>query len=256
MPSQTNLQYVQKILSAMDSDEVSSVSDTVESQQVLKCVERAYDAIVTRADLSEHYSLFELTASGNSNYPTVMYRPADVSTIEWVKYNKNTDTDETISFQPVTFMPLNQFLTMMYSLNTEDDNVDTVEYVSGDDTITLAWTNDRAPTYFTTYDDHTLLFDSYDNEVDTTLQNNKSLAYGKKDQSFSAVDAFVPFIDREFSALLLNEAMVLAFMELKQVGHEKANQWANRLWTKTSHQKRGVDSQHRPFDDLPYYGRK
>jgi hypothetical protein len=256
MPSQTNLQYVQKILSALDSDEVSSVSDTVESEQVLKCVERAYDAIVTRADLHEHYSLFELDASGDSDYPTVMFRPDNVSSIEWVKYNKNTDDDETVSFQNVTFLPLDQFLNMMYSLNTDDDNVETAEYVSGTDTITLVYRNDQAPTYFTTYDDHTLLFDSYDNEVDTTLQNDKSLAYGKKDQSFTLTDSFVPFIDREFSALLLNEAMVLAFMELKQVGHQKANEWANRLWTKTSHAKRGVDSQHRPMDDLPHYGRK
>lgn len=263
MSAKTLLSYDQDILSALDSDEVQSISDTVESLQVARIINRAYDAIVLRADLSEHYTLFQLDASGDNDQPVVMYRLDDISTIEWIKYDKQTADNTNTDFKEVTFLPLDEFLNRMYMLSEDDDTVDTFTLIASPwmttgatDTVTIMCKNNAAPTYYTCYDDYTLIFDSYDSEVDTTLQNNKTLAYGKKEQIFTLSDAFVPFIDREFQTLLLNEAMVLAFAELKQVPHEIAVKWANRAWTKASSSKRGVDSKRHALADQVNYGRK
>lgn len=256
MPIKTNLDYVQDILSALDDDEVNSVSDTTESLQVLRILKRAYDGIVSRADLNEHYTLFELTPSNDPLQPTIMYRPNDVDNIIWLKYNKATVDDTNPNFQPVTFLDMNEFLRKMYMLKSDQDNVISYEFLSGTDTINILGYNNKSPTWFTTYDDRTLIFDSYDVEMDSTLQNDKTLAYGKKDQTFLLTDTFVPFLDVEFGTLLLNEALVLSFAELKQVPHEKAQQWANRAWTKTNKSKRAVDQDKRPIDYAPNYGRK
>lgn len=256
MPTKTNLDYVQDILSALDSDEVNSVSDTTESLQVLRILKRSYDGIVTRADLNEHYTLFELQPSNDVTQPTIMYRPNNVDSILWVKYNKATLEDTNSNFQEITFLDMNEFLRRMYSIKEDADNVISYTVSSSTDTINILGYDNKSPTWFTTFDDRTLIFDSYDASVDSTLQNDKSLAYGKKDQTFSNTDSFIPFLDNEFSTLLLNEAMVLAFAELKQMPHEVAKQWANRAWTKTNHSKRGIDQDIRPITYAPNYGRK
>lgn len=256
MPSTTLLEYTQDILSAMDSDEVNSISDTVESMQVARIIRRAYDAISSRADLVEHYTLFELTASGDNAKPTLMYRPNEVLTVDWLKYNKETTDDVNMNFQEVIFLPLDTFLSQMHQIKEDDDNVIAYTITINSDTIEVLGYDDKAPTYWTAVDDDIILFDSYDAEVDTTLQKSKTLGYGKKDQSFTMSDSFVPFLDRDFSTLLLNEATTLAFAELKQVPHEIANKMAMRMWTKTSKAKRGLDNQRKPIDDVVNYGRR
>lgn len=263
MPSKTLLDYTQDILSALDSDEVQSITDTVESLQVARVIKRSYDAIVMRADLNEHYTTFQVYASGDNNQPTIMYRPDDVDNIQWLKYNCETADDTNDNWRDVQFQPLDTFLKFQYQLKADADNVVSFDLVNttwmttgATDTITVLSRNDKAPQYYTCLDDYTLIFDSYDAEVDTTLQEDKSLAYGKKDQIFTMDDEFIPFVDQEFGTLLLNESMALAFAELKQVPHELATKWANRAWTKTGKAKRGVDNNRRPIDDQVNYGRK
>ncbi len=252
MPSKTNLDYVQDILSALDSDEVNSVSDTVESLQVLRILKRTYDSIVTRADLNEHYNLFRLTASGDNTKPTLMTRPSGVSSLLWVKYNTETSDDTNDNYREITFLPLDTFLNLAHQLKEDADNVGTFTHENQK----FYYEDDRAPRYYTTYDDYTLIFDAYDSEVDTTLQTSKTQCYGKLDQTFSLTDTFVPFVDVEFGTLLLNEALVTAFGELKQVPNEIANKWAMRAWTKVSKAKRAIDQNRKPINDQVNYGRK
>jgi hypothetical protein len=225
--------------------------------QVLRILKRTYDSIVTRADLNEHYTLFELEASEDITKPTVMYRPDDVSSVLWVKYNCETADDTNDNFTDMTFLPLDSFLNQMHLLKLDADNVDSFTLdVDGVDTIQFVYEDDRAPRYYTTFDDRTIIFDSFDSDVENTLQNEKSLCYGKKDQTFSMTNTFVPFMDVEFGTLLLNEALVVAFAELKQVPNEVANKWAMRAWTKIHNSKRGIDQKRHPIEDQVNYGRK
>lgn len=254
--SWTLLDYTQAILSSLDSDEVNSINDTVESAQVVKILKTVFEEIVTIADLSEHFTLFELEASGDNTKPVKMTRPSDVHSLEWIKYNKETVSDSNDNFNLIQFLPLDKFLDMMHLLNESDSNVGTFTETIATSTITILYRNDKAPTYWTTYDDHTIIFDSYDSAVDTTLQKTKTLCYGKKAQTWTETDAFIPFIDSEFSVLLLNEAKSLAFAELKQMPHAKAEQTARRLWSDSQKKKRSLDRMRSELDRLPDYGRK
>lgn len=255
MSSYTLLEYVQAILSSMDGDEISSITDTTESLQVAHIVKTVYNDIQARLDLPEHYNLFSLTASGDNTKPTLMTRPTDVMNIEWVQYNKVQSGDTDPIFTKIEFLPLDQFLLMQDALHVSDSTVASFSQTEGSDTITFIYRNDKAPDFFTTYDDLTLIFDSYDSAVDTTLQSSKTRCYGRKDQEFTLSNSFTPFLDRDASTLLLNEAKVLAFAELKQMGHDVARQWANRGWVKSQKAKRGVDIFRNELDRLPDYGR-
>lgn len=256
MSSYTLLEYVQAILSSMDSDEVSSITETTESLQVAHIVKTVYNDIQARIDLPEHYTLFSLQASGDSSKPVLMIRPSDVMTIQWVQYNKVQTGDTDPIFTRIKFLPLDEFLLMQDGLHVSDTTVASFSQTEGSDTITFIYRNDKAPDFYTTYNDSTLIFDSYDSAVDTTLQASKTRCYGRKDQEFTLSNSFTPFLDRDASTLLLNEAKVLAFAELKQMSHDVARQWANRGWVKSQKNKRAVDHDRSELDRLPSYGRK
>jgi hypothetical protein len=254
--SMSLLDYVQAILSSLESDEVNSITDTAEATTVARAVQTAYKEILARADLPEHYTLFQLTASGNNAKPTLMFRPDDVLSIEWIKYDIQTTADPVKNFQTLDFIALDQFLQTMYNLRSDDDNVEQFTHSVSGETITFQAYNDRAPTQYTTFDDDTVVFNAFDNTVDTTLQQSKTVCYGRKNQTWTMSDSYVPFLDPDFEIILLNEAKALAFAELKQIQHQKAEQSLKRLWSHAQKSKRGINN---PRDELlraPDYGRK
>lgn len=253
--SWTLLDYTQAILSSLDSDEVNSISDTVESAQVVKILKTVYEQIVAKNDLSEHYDLYQLEASGDNTKPTKMTRPTDVHSLEWIKYNVETASNTDDYYRVIQFLPLDEFLDRMHQLVESDDTVGTFTETIGTSDIKFFYRNDVAPCYWTTFDDHTIIFDSYDSAVDTTLQKAKTLAYGKKAQTWTESDSFVPFIDSEFAVYLLNEAKALAFAELKQTQHAKAEQSSRKLEIDLQKKKRSLDRNRRELDRMPNYAR-
>lgn len=252
----TLLEMTQEILSAMDSDEVNSISDTTEAMQVARAVRQAYYDLIEDLNPPEHYTQFELVASGDPGKPTVMYLPADVNSLVSIQYDKIADGETEANISDVSFMSLDRFKRMMYQLSTDETNVGTYTLTTIDaSTFPMTYYNDRAPTYYTTFDDYTVLFDAYDSDVDTTLQANKTVCTGKKEVTLSLSDSATPDLDTSFFPRLLNEAKKLAFAELKSQSHEIAEVNARRS------RQRGAARKHRikiesDFAQLPYFGRK
>src|SRR5215467_9314249 len=99
MATQTLLQIVQTILSAMSSDEVNSIQDTTESLQVARIVESKYYDIIARGSLTLDDQLFQLVPDTNYTIPVTMKLPAGCARIDWLKYYDtnpfdNTQTDQ------------------------------------------------------------------------------------------------------------------------------------------------------------------
>lgn len=247
----TLLDMVQSIMSDIDSDEVNSYTDTPEAKQVAEIIRQTYFNIITRANLPEHNSLFQLTASGNVSLPVVMYRPDDVVKVDWIKYNKDTDdVDTNVEYGYVTILPLQQFLDMIHAFNPDEDNVESMDI----DSITYYFRTDRAPCYCTILNDSTFIFDSYDNEVDTTLQTSKTLAFGRVVPTFTMADAFVPNLDDQQFPLLLSEAKTVAFFQMKQQQNPLSARESKRQWSALAKDKELKKPSY--FDQLPNFGRK
>jgi len=81
-----------------------------------------------------------------------------------------------------------------------------------------------APTYYTSFDENYIVFDSYDSDVDTSLQNSKVQCYGKRYPTFTMSDAFTPDLPVQMFSYLLNEAKSTCFLTLKQAPNQKAEQ--------------------------------
>src|SRR5688572_5641087 len=246
---QSLLELTQEILSALDSDEINSIEDTAEARQVAKIIRTTYFNIIARANLPEHQQMFALNASGDEDLPVLMTKPENVAVLDWVKYDMAEDASED-SFEYVTILPLQQFMDKIHSFDITEADVESMEY----NDITFYYKNDKMPEYCTIIDDETIIFDSYDADIDDTLQSSKTVCFGQINPSFSMGDEFTPNLDEQQFPLLLNEAKSLAFLELKQIAHEKAEQESRRQWRtlqRTKKLKRPSD-----FDQLAHFGRR
>lgn len=252
----TLLQLVQEILSSMDSDEVNSLADTTESLQVARIVRQAYYDLINDLDPPEHYLQFELDASGDGTKPTLMTVPEDISKVIWVKYDCHTTDDVDPLYQTIDFMEKDEFLQRMYLLRASEDNVDSFNITTVDaNTIPIYCFNDRAPLYYTCLDDKTIIFDAYDKTIDSTLQKNKTVCYGKKSVTFSLEDTYIPDLDENSFSRLLNDAKSLAFAELKSITHMIAERNSKRSRERSFKNKFRVVA-NSDFAQLPNFGRK
>ena len=252
------LEMVQDILSSLDSDEVNGIADTVEAQQVATIIKTVYNDIISRANLPEHFDLFELNASGDPDKPTVMFRPDRVQSLLWLKYDKRSPDETESNFQMVKYLKPLTFLdfTNGYRQSPANDIERFTLSTANASSIEIIYLNNKAPDYYTSWDDHTIVFDSYDNEVDTTLMKNKTMAYGEFEPTFVMKDDFVPDLDSRQFSLLFNEAKAQAFAELKQSENARAEKQARRAWVTLSHQKANTPQNYPYLKTLPDYGRK
>jgi hypothetical protein len=248
----TLLELTQNILSRLDSDEVDSISDTVEATQVARVIRNTYFNIISRSNLPEHKKLIQLTASGDNTKPVLMTRPDNVQRIDWIKYNVRSATDTTDRYEYIIILPLAQFLEMTDGLNTSDTaNVGTMTFNG----ITFAYNKKLRPVYCTIVEDDTIIFDSYDSAVESTLQTSKTKCFALTVPTFDLIDTTIPDLDDVQFPLLLNEATAVAFVDLKQQANPKAEQESRRQWISLQRTKM-LAKVPTPFDALPHFGRR
>lgn len=252
----TLLEMTQNILSSMNADEVNSISDNAESEQVALICKTVFYDMASELNLPEHNTVFELQASGDNTKPTIMYRPDTAHGIQWVKYNSFTSDFTNDNFRFLTYVPIDKFFDIIHQYQVSDANVVTFNHTVGGDSITFYCRNDHAPCYYSTFDDNTVVFDSYDAEVDTTLQKTKTLCFGSKSEIFTMDDTFVAPFDEQVFALYYNECKALAWAELKETIHNKAEQAIKRQRRSVQKVKDAFATQRSRFDRLPNYGRK
>ena len=217
----TLLEMVQDILSDMDSDEVNSISDTVESLQVAQIIKSTYYNIIDGRDYPFLHELFQLDGNGTVARPTHMKLPDTIIDLDWIKYNKKKSTETRNRYEKVQYKTPENFLDL---INTRDSSVSTVQVVTDPTGVQLNILNNKAPEYFTSFDDETLVFDSFDSSVDSTLQNSKLQCYGKRSVVFNITDDFIPDLPVQMFSYLHNEAKSTCFARLKQIADAKSEQ--------------------------------
>lgn len=253
MAKRTLLEMTQHILSAMDSDEVASIADTIEAQQIAKIIEDTYYDIVDEHDLANTKDLFALEGLADVTRPSHMKLPDDVSKIEWVKYDRRVAADDPKSYQEIIYKPPKEFVEFVMMRDTTDTaNYLEVPYKAN---INLIIYNDSPPTYYTSFDDEYIVFDSWNNDIEDSLHAAKTLCYGTMRPSFtSESDAFIPDLPENLFPLLYNESLSRATNLWRQTVFPKVEQSASRMrvraqrnkWRETmTHQ--GVDYGRRPY---------
>lgn len=256
----TLFEMTDRILSAMESDEVNSINDTVESVAVSKLIQRTYYDMAVDLQLPEHDTTFQLDASGDSSKPCLMTVPTNVIKIHWIKYD-NQETGDTYSdYQYVRWKPYDEFLESMGALRERTSGVGsqdlTLNSEGATETFEFLYETDRHPDVYTTSDDYNLIFDAYDSTEDTTLQKSKTLCYGRVYPTFTLDDSFAPDLDPTQFSYFLNRCIARAFAELKQSDNADARGEARVQKIRVQKQKRRVEQVPEVERHLARYGRK
>lgn len=240
----TLLQIVQNILSDMDSEDVNSISDSIEAEQIASVVRDVYYNMVSTRMIPEHQELIRLVSLSNSARPTHFQVPESVKRIDFLRYNIST-TNGT-EFKEIEYIEPLVFLT----LNRDGDNVDTVYDVNGNTPILVR--NDKMPDYYTSFDDLHIVMDSYDSNVDNILAESKTQALGHKVPDFTINDNFTPDLDEVLFPYLIAESKSTCFSLFKSGVDQKIEQAARRQKSYMQSDMYRVKKENK----RPYYGRR
>ena len=240
----TLLQIVQNILSDMDSEDVNSISDSIEAEQIASVVRDVYYNMVSTRMIPEHQELTKLVSLSNSARPTHFQVPESVKRIDLLRYNISTTggTD----FKEIKYIEPLLFLT----LNKDGGNTATVYDVNGNTPILIR--NDKMPDYYTSFDDLHIVMDSYNSSVDNILSANKTQALCHKIPTFTISDSYTPDIDEVLFPYLIAEAKSTCFSLFKSGVDQKIEQAARRQKSYMQSDMYRVKKENK----RPYYGRR
>lgn len=227
MAKQTLLEIVQDILSDMSSDEVNSISDTVESEQVARIVRSAFRDMMSNKNWPHMKRLAKLVSYSDSSLPTHMRFEEEVKELveNSLQYNKAKLGETRKKYLPVKLVTNDEFLRYVQGRNNDSAVVDIITDPTG---VELLIRNDAHPTYCTSFDDTTLVFDSYDSLVDSVLQASKIQCMAYYMDSLVLADDTIPNLPSEAFSALINESTSRAAFKLDQVQDIKAEAEANK----------------------------
>ena len=218
MAKKTLLEIVQEILSDMVSDEVNSIDDTVESQTVASIVRSVYESMIVNRNWPHTKSLVQLDALSDVSKPVYLKLPENLKELISISYDVRKSTDNVTKYKDLKYKDPENFLRYVSSRNELNTNVIAVTDFSG---VKLLILKDKAPDFWTSFDDVHIVCDSYDNLEDTTLIKSKSACTAYIIPVFERSDEAVPNLPAEAFPALVAEAKSTAFYAVKQMANEK-----------------------------------
>ena len=221
----TLLEIVQEILDEMDGDLVNSIYDTDESEQVAKIVRATYRNIVSNTNWPSHRRVTKLVAASDTDRPTHASLADEVKELVEVYYDTVKSGETRKNYTKMSYLSPEEFLYKTNMRNSTDADVDIIIDTSG---VEFLIQTNKAPSYFTSFDDTNIVFDSYDSDVDTTIQTSKMQAIAYVMTELSLSDTSTPDLPPDALAMLLEESKSRAQAKLRQFNDVKSEQEAVR----------------------------
>lgn len=221
----TLLEIVTDILNDMDSDEVNSIDDTIESQQVAQIAKTCYFEMIGNRNWPHLKQLVQLEASGDLSKPNYLILPENLKELSLFKYEKQKAGDTKTVLEDVIYRYPDEFLRITQARNSDNANVEEIVDYSG--TKILVLTN-FAPSYWTSFDDTHIVTDSYNKDIDDTLKKAKTQALAYINPTWERTNEAIPNLPIEAFPGYLAEVKSTAFAVVKQEVNQKAEQKAGR----------------------------
>jgi len=256
MAKMTLLEMTQNILSAMNSDEVNSITDTVESQQVADEIKNTYLDLYTNRDIPSLEGVINLEWTGDTDRPHTLQVPSSFVRIKWVKY-LNFRASSNPGYQLVTYLDPEEFIKRVVELGPSDFGTYTTVPLLDTGSVEYTIATDKAPDFYTIFNnDNVLVFDSFDAAEESHLTGSNSLAWGIGDLSFNLDDDFIPPIPSSLFPHLLSEAKSACFINIKEVANSKEEQRARRQLVRSQFRLNKTNEGRKGVFDAVDYSRK
>lgn len=206
---QTLLELVQTTLSLMDSDKVDSITETEESVQVCDIARDVYFELINRQDWPFLKGDVGVQAAVDPTQPTRFILDDTVRKLTYVAYNI-ADVGEDASYRPLDYVEPEVFL-------RRNANAGENSLLVEDGQVRYYVALDRKPTYYTSFNDGTLVCDAVDQTIETTLVGSKLSVLGYVIPEFTITDEFIPTLHDNLWPMYSAEVRKACFLYLKQV---------------------------------------
>jgi hypothetical protein len=137
----------------------------------------------------------------------------NIKEIVSIQYNCIRNGETRKRYKTILYRDPEDFLRYVYQRDNDQATVDTIIDPSGSE---LFIRNDIEPTYYTSFDDTTVVFDSYDSSVDNTLQSSKIVCTAYVLDEWTHDDDFIPNLPADAFPALLEEAKSKSFIKVAQ----------------------------------------
>ncbi len=221
----TLLEMVQDILSDMSGDYANSIGDTEESLQVAQIIKSTYHEMMARREWPHLKKVITLQSYSDNRYPIFLLIPEATRRVEWITYSQKTKENPDASFSEIKYMEPGKFVQWTNSRNINNESIVTV---TTPDNVILRINNNTPPTYWTSFDDKTVVMDSWDSGVEDTLQGINSQSEVIVHPKWEDSNNFVPSIPAHLFPALLSESKSTCFLVIKKMPNEKAEQQSVR----------------------------
>jgi hypothetical protein len=251
----TLLDLVQDILSTLDSDAVSSISDTVEADQVADIVKKTYRDIIDEYQLPGQRVITNLESVSDTDRPNLLKLPDDTQALIHWQYDTRLTPTDPLHYSPVEYKPPHEFLRYVNARNSSDVETYSVVYAVTD--IPIIVDIRTGPMFWTSFDDKFIVTDNVNLDVDASLQASKTQAWLEKRWVFHKEDDFVINLPENLIALLYRTAENEAYALYKQTVNPKLEQKEKRLRIRAQRNKhRTQQYENNGMNGAPNYGRK
>lgn len=209
------LQVVQKTLEALGSDQINSINDSTEAQQIAELAEDAYYELLNMNNWPFLHELIQLESIADSDRPNYLRIPDNVVRILQVKYNFTDvmDNPDLLLIRNIPYVDPADFLNRVQGRNTEQDNIFITEGFNG---IKIPIFTDTEASIWTSFDDEYVVFDAYQDDQESTMQGINSQCLAKVIPVFNKVDDFIPKATTQFYQTWLAEVKKTAYIYFRQ----------------------------------------
>lgn len=245
----TLLEMATDILNDMDSDFVNSISDTEEALQVAQIIKTTYYEMMSRRDWPHLNKIGLLENVSDSARPNYLKVPNSVGAISFIMYNRRKDGDTRKYWSEMKYLYPDEFILKLMNRNSDDTSITQVVDFDG---VSMNIKNDTPPTYYTSFDDEYVIFDSWDSDVETTVTGAMTQVHYSSIPGWTVEDGFIPDLPDKIFPALLAEAKSVASIKLKEEADAKAEQQSVRQQKKMSLDGWRVNKQMR----YPNYGKQ
>ena len=220
---QTLLEMVQRIAEFIDGETINSIDDTRESTQIANIVKETYQYLLQTREINTRDNIVHFDdVVQTENKPNYLKYQDTVFEIFDLQYKDLEDG----RYSRVQYIEPEVFLQKSLSLDPNDENVQQVVDYSN---ITYYIRNDKQPSYYTSFDDIHIAFDSFNKELEDTVHDNNVIAQGRYMPEFKLEDDFVPNMAPQHFPLLLSKSKEIAGVELKEYTNPLESDRANKL---------------------------
>lgn len=217
----TMLELVRSVvLDITKTEYIYTLNESLISTQVTEILRDTYFSIIDGKDWPNLYKAFQLTQS-SADTPTHMTFSNTVMDVQYIKYNIKSATDTKDKYVEIKYLLPKDFMEVLDARDSSADNVDVITDSTG---IYLNIINNRAPTGYTSFDEKTIIFDSYDSGVETHLKTIKTQCYGKIYPTVVMDDDEYFDLPVEAFSYLLHETKSTASLKILEKADEKSEQ--------------------------------